>query len=321
MGGEGAPEIVTVRWGGLLVVSVMLAAVSARASDVVIDDTTAKRDPGEISLLYVTGIGWGVSAGVALDGLANSGNAYAGANPFVLAVVCPLTGSVLGAGVGFGVDQAFHKRPGAAQVVTTSMLLGLGEGIALDEYFSNRSQTSFHTYTKDAAWVFLGPAVGLATGLAVDALVHTTPGRAAWVETTGLFTGFMAASIVGAAHSSFGREGNRDVGLAWAIGGAAGIAGGVASARWLSPGSLRVHLVDLGWITGMVAPALACIDHCSPEDTFLAMAVGGAVGFAGAFLATGWMPRHIRGHDLPPVAPVVTPTDHGGLTVGLAGML
>ncbi len=281
-----------------------------------------RRDAGELVLLYVVSIQWGGTLSLFVDAMAQSGNAYASVTP-VGGFLTLLTGA-LGAGLPALVDVAFEKRNGVAQTVTTGMLIGLGEGLAWNEYFANRATTSFHTYTKDMAWIFGGETVGLASGLVTAALVPTTPGRAAWVETTGLFGGLFAASVTGAAYrastyNQWDREGNRDVGLAGAIVGLAGTATGIATSNLLSPSVLRVHLIDLGWIGGAIIPAIAC-NRCNPSDSFAAIAVGSGIGFATTFLATAWLPKDLgRGAKPPPAMPYALPTATGGVEVGFGG--
>jgi hypothetical protein len=209
------------------------------------------------------------------------------------------------------------------------MLIGLGEGIALNEYFSNRANTSFHTFTKDASWVFGATTLGLVTGLTVAAFVPTTPGRAAWVATTGLFSGVLAASVVGAVSrpsdpsTGFQREGRRDSAIAGAIAGGAGVVTGLSTATLLSPSELRVHLIDLGWIAGAVIPGLAC-NKCSAPDAFAAIAIGSTLGFTATFLATMSMKHDGRPpslHPTPTITPYAMPLPTGGLEVGIAASL
>jgi len=286
----------------------------------------AHRDSSEIVLLYFASIGWAGSASVFVDGVAQASNPYASATAWAY-LLAPATGA-LGVIVPPLVDRAYDRRPGVAQTITTSMLVGLGEGIALNEYFSNRAIDSFHSYTKDAAWVFGGTSAGLATGLVLAAVVHTTPGRAAWVATTGIFGGLFAASLAGVAsrpqgypNPEFDRDGIRNVGITAAIAGAAGVAGGVATASWISPSTLRVHLIDLAWIGGMTIPGLACINHCSPEATFALMGTGGAVGFGSALALTALMPRGSRDDRGVAMLPFASPLPGGGLEVGFGGAL
>jgi hypothetical protein len=207
------------------------------------------------------------------------------------------------------------------------MLLGLGEGIALNEYFSNRAITSFHTLTKDVWATFGGASLGMLTGFVVAAFVPTTPGRAAWVETTGLFSGVLFASIAGAVSRpsdstiGFDRESRRNVGIAGAIAGGAGIVTGLSTATLLSPSELRVHLIDLGWIAGAAIPALAC-NKCAAPDAFAAMAIGSSVGFAATFLATMHLKHDGRPPSLHPTfTPYALPIPSGGLEVGVAASM
>jgi hypothetical protein len=284
----------------------------------------AKRKSGELVLLYMTGIAWGGSAGVFVDALqyANRPAASADLGAVLLAPLAAGVGCLLPTVV----DAAYGRRPGAAQTVASSMLIGLGEAVALNEYFGNRASTSFHTYTKDAAWIFGGLTAGMATGLGIAGLVKTTPGRAAWVETTGLFGGVFAASLTGAfsRHSGltpFGREDIRNVAVAGALVGAAGVGVGLGTATLLSPSVLRVHIIDLGWI-GATAAAVAACSKCQPADAFTASAVAGGVGFAATFLATMSLPKvGLAETFAPPVTPYAMPLPGGGLEVGVGGTL
>ena len=287
-----------------------------------------QRDPSELALLYVASIAWGGSLGLFLDGLGQAGNANAGAS-LAGVLLTPLMAGV-GCVLPSVIDYAYHRRRGVPQTVTTGMLLGLGEGVALNEFFSNHQATSFHTYTKDTAWVFGGTSVGLATGLVVASFVETTPGRAAWVETTGLFGGLFAASIAGAAARptgyptpQFDADGRADVGITAAVAGGAGVAIGITTATWFSPSALRVHLIDLGWLTGAVGSGVAC-NRCNTPDIFLAMAVGSGIGFVGMFLATIPMAPDRPGEhaaSAPAFAPFAMPLEHGGFEVGVGGPL
>jgi hypothetical protein len=284
-----------------------------------------KRGAGEQSLFYVASIAWAGSIPIFINGLASADNAYAQVNlavDFLVPLVAPA-----GILVPVLVDFAYAKRRGVPQTITTSMLLGFGEGIALNEYFSNRASTSFHTLTKDAWWLFGGATAGMISGLAIAAFVPTTPGRAAWVGTTGLFTGLLAGSIAGAASRpsdptvGFDNEGRRNVGITAALAGGVGIAAGLSTATLLSPSELRVHIIDLGWIGGAVVSGLAC-NKCRAPDTFAAVGIGSAIGFAATFLAT--LPLKQDGHppSLHPIqlAPYAYPTA-GGLEVGLAATM
>ncbi len=285
-----------------------------------------RREAGEQTLLYLASIGWAGMIPIFFAGVGSADNAYAQVNIGVDLLV-PLVAPV-GLAIPPLVDLAYRKRRGVPQTITTSMLLGLGEGIALNEYFANRASTSFHTLTKDTAWIFGGTTLGLISGLTIAGFVPTTPGRAAWVATTGLFTGVLAASVAGAASRpsdpsiGFDSEGRRNVGIAGAIAGGAGIVTGLSTATLLSPSELRVHLIDLGWICGAVVSGLAC-NHCPAPDTFAAVGIGSAIGFTATFLAT--LPMK---HDgLPPslhaiqFAPFAYPIASGGLQVGIAASM
>jgi len=309
------------RAAALLALGVLATCPRARADD----GAPPKRDPNELVLLYLATIGWGGSASFFVDGLAQVSNPYASVTAWAF-VFAPATAGLASA-LPNVIDRAFDRRPGVAQTVTTSMLLGLGEGIALNEFFSNRASDSFHSYAKDAAWAFGASTAGLFGGLAVAGLVRTTRGRAAWVATTGLFGGLFAASVVGAIarpdgypSPSFDRDGRRDVGLAAAIGGAAGIAGGIATAKWIAPTVLRVHLIDLAWITGTSVAGLACIDRCDAPTTFAAMAAAGGGAFGATLALTSLLPRD----DGVPAAhapmPYASPLP-GGFQVGIGGYL
>ncbi len=290
-----------------------------------------RRGAGELPLLYMLGIQWGGTIAFVIDAAAEADHPYASASPVIL--LAPLTAGV-GVALPMLVDRLYGYKPGAAQTVSSSMLIGLAEGIAWNEYFSNRATTSFHTYTKDVLWVFGGETVGLATGLAVAAFEHTTHGGAAWVETTGLFGGFFAASVAGAisrypsSPTNWTNEGNRNVGITGALMGLAGTAAGIATVDLLHPSILRVHLIDLGWLTGAIVPTIACFGsdsgtphRCSAPDTFMAAAIGSGIGFLGTYIATSWLPKDF-GKDKPlPVHPYMMPSATGGIELGIGGSL
>ncbi len=273
-------------------------------------------------------IEWAGSVPLFIDGMSQP-------SPFARAAIGAELATLLTAPLGAAlvplIDHVNHYERGAPTIVSTSMLLGLGEAIAWNEYFANRATSSFHTYRKDIAWIFAGPAVGLATGLVLTRFVKTTPGRASWVATTGLFGGLFAGSLAGAASRpagyptpAFDPEGNRNVGITAALAGIAGTAGGIATATWLSPSTLRVHLIDLGWIGGAVIPGLACIDHCKAPDSFAAIAIGSGIGFVSTFIATAWLPkdgapRVPRPSDVS-ISPLAFPIP-GGLEIGFGGSL
>jgi hypothetical protein len=310
----------------VLALAVTVAAPARARDDLDAPRDTQHRAAGEQTLLYIASIGWAGMIPIFVDGVGSKDNAYAQVN-LAVDIVVPLV-APLGLAIPPLVDLAYGKRRGVPQTITTSMLLGLGEGIALNEYFANRAYTSFHTLTKDTAWIFGGATLGLLGGLAIAAFVPTTPGRAAWVSTTGLFTGVLAASIAGAASRpsdptvSFDREGRRNVGIAGAIAGGAGIVTGLSTATLLSPSELRVHLIDLGWISGAVFSGLAC-NKCPPSDAFAAVAVGSSVGFAATFLATLSLKHdgHPPALHAPKFSPYAYPLPAGGLEVGVAASM
>ncbi len=285
--------------------------------------TKPRRDPGELVLLYLVGIQWGGTLSFFIDAASRSDNPYAAASP--IAYLGALATAGLGVALPPIVDALYGRRPGAAQTVTTSMLIGLAEGAAWNEYFSNRATTSFHTYTKDMYWIYGGETLGLVTGLTVASFVHTTHGGAAWVETTGLFGGLFAASIAAAATRptavTTNDEQRRNAGITGALAGIAGTATGVLTVNVLHPSALRVHLIDLGWLGGALIGGLGCLSNCKPADTYAALAVGSGLGFVGTFIATSWLPKDFgKGKPLP-IHPYAMPSANGGFEVGFGGPL
>jgi hypothetical protein len=280
-----------------------------------------RRDPGELVLLYLVGIQWGGTLSFFIDAASRSNNPYAAVSP--VAYLGALATAGLGVALPPIVDAVYGHRPGAAQTVTTSMLIGLAEGAAWNEYFSNRATTSFHTYTKDMYWIYGGETVGLVTGLTVAAFVHTTHGGAAWVETTGLFGGLFAASIAAAATPATtpNDEQRRNAGITGALAGIAGTATGILTVNALHPSALRVHLIDLGWLGGAMVAGLGCLSGCKPQGTYAAMAIGSGLGFVGTFIATSWLPKDFgKGKPLP-IHPYAMPASNGGFEVGFGGSL
>ncbi len=308
----------------LFLATAVVLSSSTTASTAHADPPKSKRDStgDELASLYVTTSVYAGTLAVFLEAAPRADNVYASIPPIEAALVVPAF-SALGAAATAVVTTMLPLKRGDAEVVSTGILLGLGEGIALNEWSSNRTTESFHTLFKDAAWVFGTASVGLVSGVVIAALTRTTTGRAGWVGTTGLFGGLLAGSIVGAVHRSWDRQGNRDVGLASAIGGVGGAALGVVTALAMSPSSLRVHIIDASWTSGMaIAALIALTSHGSkPADAFLAMSIGGTVGFTTSFLGTMGMKKGQIHDPVDSITPFATPLAGGGFQLGLGGPL
>ncbi len=290
-----------------------------------------RRSADELVLLYVGAVGHGILTGFFVDSLTKNGNPTAGAS---------VAGLLLGAGfAGANVtavallDNAHLLRYGVPQSMFAGAMIGLGEGVAWNEWAGNRAKSSFHSYTKDMAYIWTMTTGGAVIGAIAGSAVRTTPGRSTWVYDVSFASGLFAAGLAGAAsgdtalkdHSGTSNEANRNVGLSAALAGLGGLGAGIFTAGPLSMSSGRAHLIEAGWLGGsLFAGGLCGAYSCSPTGAFAAMAIGDAVGFVGTFFATiGMKPDPLSEHEPDKgmsFVPMITPTN-GGLQIGLAGSL
>jgi hypothetical protein len=283
-----------------------------------------RRTTDEISFLYVNGVAYGVGTGVFL---AVAGDANSPAS-----VILP---SLLLGGAGAGavaiIDHGKGLGYGVPQSIVSGMYLGLEEGLVWSLW--NQAHVAYYDEWKPgtvAGIVWGSATLGAIGGGIVGTLGGTTPGRASYVESTGLWTGVVSGLLAGA---TVKREEQADevALLTGAIGLNAGALVGVLTAGTVSPSIARVRFIDLGAVGGgLVLGGLyvAAADRdTKPGPAMTATALGVAAGFGGAWFLTSGMRKDrpaSRAADTAsgpvPIGMSITPTN-GGAAVTAYGQL
>jgi hypothetical protein len=181
---------------------------------------------------------------------------------------------------------------------------------------------------KTVATVIWGfSTAGAIAGGVLGQSAGTTPGRAAFVGSSAMWSAAVLGMTVGALSDWDKDTADDSTLLAAAIGLNAGALGGVLAAGPVSPSVARMRYVDLGGFAGaLVAGGLyvASADNDTKAEPLMGLtALGTAAGLATAWFATSGMPKDRREpRDQKPAAvswsPRVMP-GHGGGTIGIGG--
>ena len=286
------------------------SALSARAVN--------ERTTDEIAQLYAASIVYGIGTGLWLDAHTQSSSTAGVILPMLL-----FSGISVGGVALLDIGHPLHY--GVAQSTVSGLYLGLEEGLLLSLWSASQPNTSTSgTTVADIVWGF--STLGMVGGGVLGNALGTTPGRAAFVGSTGLWAGALAG-FAGAAFT--GQSGASDALLAADVGLNLGIVGGLLAAGPVSPSIARVRFLDLEGIGGgLLAGGLylaAANNNGNAQAAFGTTAVGVAAGLGIAWLATDRMPAdrpEERGKEVdalllePTLAPV-----RGGATIGVQGML
>lgn len=284
-----------------------------------------KRDLDELAMLYTS---------AALYGIGSAGWAIALTQPTTAeAAVLPLlgfTGASLGTVAVLDATGALHY--GTAQAIVSGLYLGLENGIVWTEW--NQEKVGDHWQSGTIASVVWGfSTTGAIAGGVVAAKVPTTPGRASWVGSTGLWAGTVSALASGALNPDDSTRKN-SAWLAGGIGLNAGIVAGLVTAGAVAPSIARARFIDLGAFCGAVALgggylALSSGDF-SGRTLSGALALGVTGGLVGAWFATSRMPHERVQHEkedsrdktalVRSVDPAILPAP-GGAMIGVRGVL
>jgi hypothetical protein len=164
-------------------------------------------------------------------------------------------------------------------------------------------------------------------GAVIGTTVGTTPGRASFVGSAGLWTGAIVG-LTALAVSDPSHNNAAGALLAADVGLNLGIVGGMVGASMLSPSVARVRFLDLGGLGGgfLFGGLAAAIDNRNDngEAVLGLTALGAASGLAVAAWATRNMPAD-RPEERPSATalqlhPALLPV-RGGATVGIQGSL
>ncbi|MBL8716659.1 MAG: hypothetical protein JNL79_11720 [Myxococcales bacterium] len=292
------------------------------------DSTVAQRATGirttdELVLLYSNAVVWGIGTGGWIAVLAEP-REPAG-------IVLPMLGiGGLAATLVWVADRGKGLPYGVPQSMVSGLYLGFYEGLAWTLWNQARSRRVDLWEASTIATIIWGTATAGAIAGAVIGGSGTTPGRAAFVESTGLWSGVLGGLFAAALYGKDDRSDGRDDAalLTGALALNAGAIGGALLARTVSPTIARVRFLDLGGIAGgLVAGGLYWASLGRRDDANV-VAVTGLTGLGiAAGLTTAWFLTTDLPRDEPtskPVAASFAPTVmpvHGGATLGIAGVL
>ena len=297
----------------ILVLSQRLAKSTSENGDEIHKDT---RTSDEIAVLYLNSLIYGLGTGIVLAVHTEPDSPAEG----ILPALVLAGGSV---GLVATLDHFAELRYGVPQSIVSGMTLGLQQGLVWTTWNQAQSNRRDEWEAETVAKVLWGSTtVGAVAGGLLATHLGTTPGRATYISSTGLWTGLVSGLLVGA----LADEKKDDKGLlAAALGLNAGATLGILTAGDASPSVARVRYLDLGAIAGgVVAGGLylsAADDDPNPDPTMAWTAVGIAAGAGASWYLTRNMKKDLREgeeEDAPPVRASFVPTAGGGM-LSLAG--
>jgi len=285
--------------------------------------SVGERTTDEIAELYASSILYGVGTGLWLDQHTNADTAGGVVLPMVLF-------SGVAAGTVALLDVGHPLKYGVPQSIVSGMNLGFEEGLVLSLWNVSLSDPSSHwqgSTIADVIWA--SSTIGAVGGGLLGTTLGTTPGRASFVGSAGLWTG-LVTGFAAAAFTGSGQDRAPTALLAADIGLNAGIVGGLLGASDVSPSIARVRFLDIGGIGGGLAFAgiylAAAGKNPDAQAGFGATALGMASGLVVAWLATQSMPADrldTGSASAPPpvsIQPILAPAP-GGATLGVYGTL
>lgn len=276
-----------------------------------------QRTTDELAVLYTNAIFYGLGTGGWLA-VQTKPNSAGGA---IMPALGLAGASVLGV---YALDSGTPLRYGAAQSMVTGLYLGLYEGIAWTVWSQSRYRYSDAWSAETVATVLWGSAtLGVVAGGVLGARAKTTPGRASFVLSAGLWSGFVAGLLTSASTPDDDRKDDRTW-LAVALGLNAGAVAGALTAGDVSPTVSRVRFLDLGGIAGLVLSGglYLAAGADSSKAAAAVTGVGTAAGLGIAWLGTAGMPKDEPSSDAPSVASTLRLSAapvRGGATLGFAG--
>ena len=258
------------------------SGISAKAVD--------ERTSDEIVSLYTASVFYGLGTG---------GWIAAQTEPTTVGGTILPSLALAGAAAG-GVALLDSGRPmhyGVPQSIVAGMELGLYEGMTWSFWNQAHVRYSEEWSGKTVASVIWGTttAGALAGGLVGNAR-GTTPGRASFVGSAGLW----ASAVSGLTVAALSKEDNRqddNALLAAALGLNAGAIGAMVAAGSVSPTTARVRYMDLGGIAGGLVLGGLYLSAAGSDPNGQRMAGMTAAGVTGG-LVTGWILTRKMAPDL-----------------------
>jgi hypothetical protein len=279
-----------------------------------------ERTTDEIAQLYASGIIYGVGTGLWVAAHTQPASTAGLVLPILLfAGVADGTVAVL--------DIGHPLHYGVAQSTVTGMNLGFEEGLVLSLWNQSQQNAGSRwsgTTVADALWAL--STVGAVGGGVLGTTLGSTPGRASFVGSAGLWSGVLAG-LAAAALTGNGGDRAPNAMLAADAGLNAGILGGLYTAGLVSPSIARVRFLDIGGIGGgLVAGGLyvAAADRTIDAQALAGVtALGIAGGLALAWVATSDIPADRPEERRPSsvlLEPMLVPVQNGA-TLGVAGAM
>jgi hypothetical protein len=272
------------------------------------------RTSDEIVSLYGSAILYGLGTGAWIDELS------LGSSPSSAAVILPpLIAAGAAAGGVAALDSGRGLRYGAAQSIVSGLNIGLYEGIVWDLFQASQGGPSWSPQTT-ATFIWGAATAGAVAGGILGQTVTTTPGRASFAGSAGLWGGAVAGLSAGTFAVS--PNGAAPALAAAGVGLTAGSIAGILTAGTVSPSIARVRFIDLGGIAGFLISGglyLAAANNNADPHAFSGIAALGTVGgLVTGWLATRSMPRD-EGVSKEPTTnalewrPTVVPAPGGGM--------
>lgn len=276
-----------------------------------------RRTTGELALLYIDGVLYGMGTGAGLA-LVNDADEAA-------SVVLPAL--ALGAAAAGGLALADHYRPfgyGVPRSISAGLRLGLLEGVLWTTFAQVSVRQVNELGDVESFLLVWGPTtLGAVAGGLVGERLGSTPGAAALVESAGLWAAVVGGLLAGGLVDDIDGENNDGIVLSAALALNVGAIGGVFLAAETAPSVARVRYLDLGGLSGAVLfgglyLALAGEDQIDGSVLALTTAFGTVGGIGTAWMLTRGLERDDFAAREETVSLGVAPTD-GGAMIGLGG--
>ncbi len=244
------------------------------------------RTTDELAVLYTNAVFYGIGTGAWLAVQTKPNSAAGG--------VLPALGLAGAAALGvYALDSGKPLGYGVPQSIVSGMYLGLLEGVAWTLWNQYR-----HTYYdswsgEQVSTVIWGSAsVGAIAGGVIGSMAGTTPGRASFVGSAGLWSSAVAGLLTLGVHPDNDGQDDHSF-LAAALGLNAGAIAGALVAGDVSPSIARVRFLDLGGIAGfLLGSGLYLAAEPDSGSAFgLMTGIGIAGGLGVAWAATAKMPK------------------------------
>ncbi len=281
------------------------------------------RTSDEIVSLYTNAVLYGVGTGAWFDALTQGQSTGTLVLPPLIAAGAAVAGVA-------ALDSGRGLRYGVAQSIVSGMYLGLEEGILWSLWQSAGSGGGMSPQAI-ASVIWTTSTVGAVAGGIIAQRVGTTPGRASFVGSAGLWSGVvtgLTAGLITGAVSSDSNSGTAPLAVA-AIGLSAGTIAGLVTAGSVSPSIAHVRFIDLGGLAGFLVGGglyLAGANNDANVHAFSGFAaLGTAAGLVTAWYVTRSMPGDDGASEVPRSTaivwnPSVMPAP-GGATLGVVGQM